>query len=737
MRLAFCFSLIVIGNLSAQEIPLGTWRTHFSYNEIRRIEAGENQVFAAASSGMFIYSLNDNSITTVTRLNGLQEENISALHFSESATLLIGHQSGNLDVLRSNEILNIDLTTDSQVSGSKSINNILSSNDGIYLFTDFGLLRMDPETYDITETVREIGLDNDGIKVYQGAILEDSLFIATDDGILATDIVNNINLADPLGWKLFGEADNLFNEPFEFIINSGDRLLAGSSGRGIYSYNGAWSMESVLTDVSFIGARANNNTVLVTTDQGVFQLDTNLNELLIEDELLTTAQDALLFQGDIYLADQKNGLVFISPSGSESVLPSGPISSAFDLSVQSNGIYGFAGGYDDNVNPLGSEGAFYIFDNGLWTNFQENGELPAFEDAVDGAYQSSGGRTIVALAGQGLLVVNDDGSGEIIDDQTQGSTLFNTTQGEKGIIVPAVHADVEGIWVLNYNSPTPLHLWSPDNTWTAYSLVSNQPFEIVGDSRQLYIPNPNGVVVFDKSSGNNRLLTDDPGQGGLASDEVGAIAVDREGLVWIGTDRGISVLTNPFSSLEGNVDAVEPIFENRPLLRDESITAIAVDGGDRKWIGTNSGIWLFDAGADRQLLNFTVENSPLSSNEVLDIAINPKSGEVFFATPAGIISYREGATEATAVHQNVKVFPNPVTADFTGTVGISGLVEDAQIRITDASGKLIWRTRAAGGTATWNAQDYNGNRAASGVYFIFSSDDDGEETFIGKIVVVN
>lgn len=496
-------------------------------------------------------------------------------------------------------------------------------------------------------------------------------------------------------------------------------------------------MESVLTDVSFIGARANNNTVLVTTDQGVFQLDTNLNELLIEDELLTAAQDALLFQGDIYLADQKNGLVFISPSGSESVLPSGPISSAFDLSVQSNGIYGFAGGYDDNVNPLGSEGAFYIFDNGLWTNFQENGELPAFEDAVDGAYQSSGGRTIVALAGQGLLVVNDDGSGEIIDDQTPGSTLFNTTQGEKGIIVPAVHADVEGIWVLNYNSPTPLHLWSPDNTWTAYSLVSNQPFEIVGDSRQLYIPNPNGVVVFDKSSGNNRLLTDDPGQGGLASDEVGAIAVDREGLVWIGTDRGISVLTNPFSSLEGNVDAVEPIFENRPLLRDESITAIAVDGGDRKWIGTNSGIWLFDAGADRQLLNFTVENSPLSSNEVLDIAINPKSGEVFFATPAGIISYREGATEATAVHQNVKVFPNPVTADFTGTVGISGLVEDAQIRITDASGKLIWRTRAAGGTATWNAQDYNGNRAASGVYFIFSSDDDGEETFIGKIVVVN
>ena len=146
---------------------------------------------------------------------------------------------------------------------------------------------------------------------------------------------------------------------------------------------------------------------------------------------------------------------------------------------------------------------------------------------------------------------------------------------------------------------------------------------------------------------------------------------------------------------------------------------------------------LFDEEADRQLLNFNIENSPLPSNEILDIEINEKSGEVFFATPEGIISYRGDASEASQAHASVKIFPNPVTSDFLGTIGISGLVDNAKLKITDSSGKLIWDTRSEGGTATWNAQDYNGKRATTGVYFVFSASDDGEESFIGKIAVID
>ncbi|MEM8569163.1 MAG: two-component regulator propeller domain-containing protein [Bacteroidota bacterium] len=729
--------LLASSSLNAQEIPIGTWRTHFSYNQVRLVEVANNAIYAASSSGLFIYSLDDNSIMTVTNLNGLQELDISALYYnSAQSTLLIGYESGNLDVIHGNEIINIDLTTDSQVQGSKSINNIISEGRFTYLFTDFGLLKMDSENFAVSETIREIGMNNSSIVVNQGAIRNDSLFLATEEGIYATNIVTNINLADPSVWNIFDEPDGLFIGEFQFIVNLQNDLIAGSTGMGIYRYGDTWSAESVLIDESFLRARVIDARISVVTELAVFQLDSDLNSTEIIDEMITTPLDALTLGSTIYVGDEANGLLKIEGGGSESILPSGPISnSIFKLTVQSNGIYGFAGGFSNSVTPARREGAFYIFNESQW-NSVSSGQTVDFEDAVDGVYQSSQNRTVIALAGEGLLIINDDNTSEIIDDTSTGSTLVNIDSSDKGVIIPSLYEDSDGIWVLNYNAVTPLHLFSAE-TWSAFSLIDRQVYQIVGDNRHLYMISNQGVVVFEKSTGNSRLLTDDPGFGGLASDNVNSIAVDREGLVWVGTDEGVSVFSNPSALMEGDVDAVEPIFENRPLLRDENITAIAVDGGDRKWIGTNSGIWLFDAQADRQLLNFTVDNSPLSSNEILDIAVDPNSGEVFFATPFGIVSYREGATRASNVHQNVKVFPNPITADFVGTVGISGLAEDAQVKITDASGKLIWQTRAAGGTATWNARDYNGNRASSGVYFIFSSDDEGEETFIGKIAVVN
>lgn len=737
-RILFFIFLIAV-SVQAQEIPLGTWRTHFSYNDVRYVEQGVNRIYAAASAGLFIYSFEDNSITTVTKLNGLQEEDISSIHFNEQTeSLFIGYESGNLDVIRDSEIINIDLITDSQLTGSKAINGFLSDGGSVFLFTDFGLLKMNPQSFAVIETVREIGQGNKSLEIYDGAILGDSLFVATGEGILATNIIDNINLADPTVWKRFGPDENLVNEPFQFVVKKDELLLAGSSGNGIYSFKSSWTSEDILSDQEYLAARSFNDATLVVTNQGLFSIDFQLEVSAIQDELLVKPADALVLDGDIYAGTERDGLVAIGLNGSESILPSGPlVNQAFRLASLANGIHGFAGGYGASVNPLNNPGSFSIFNEGLWTSFENGVELPSFTDVIDGVYQSTQNRTVLALAGQGLLIINDDGTGEIINDTSPGSTLVNTTGDDKGVVITDLHNDAQGLWILNYDSPTPIHLWAENGSWTSFSLGNNQLTEVVGDSRQLYIISSNGLLIFDKSSGASRLLTDAPNNGGLVSDAVSSIALDRDGLLWIGTDQGVSVLTNPLTALEGNVDAIEPIFENRPLLRDEIITAIAVDGGDRKWIGTNSGVWLFDAQADRQLLNFTVSNSPLSSNEILDIAIEPNTGEVFFSTTSGVVSYREGATEAIAIHQDVRIFPNPVTADFTGTVGISGLVQDAQVRITDASGKLIWRTRAAGGTATWQVRDYNGNRASTGVYFVFSSDDEGEETFVGKIAVVN
>jgi hypothetical protein len=207
--------------------------------------------------------------------------------------------------------------------------------------------------------------------------------------------------------------------------------------------------------------------------------------------------------------------------------------------------------------------------------------------------------------------------------------------------------------------------------------------------------------------------------------------VDRDGLIWIGTELGVCYFFTP------SEDAVRPIFENRFLLRDDKVTAIAIDGGNRKWMGTERGVWLFDPTCETLIYNFTTENSPLLSNVIKDIEINPETGEVFFATARGIVSFRSDATESGSAFKTVKIFPNPVTSTFTGNVGISGLATDAVVKITDISGKLVWETRANGGTATWNVKDYNGRRAATGIYIVFAATEDGSESAVGKIAVVN
>jgi hypothetical protein len=161
-----------------------------------------------------------------------------------------------------------------------------------------------------------------------------------------------------------------------------------------------------------------------------------------------------------------------------------------------------------------------------------------------------------------------------------------------------------------------------------------------------------------------------------------------------------------------------------------------VDGGNRKWMGTSRGVWLFNPSGEALVYNFTAATTPLLSDSLLDIEVHPATGEVFFATSEGLASYRSAATLSTTSFQTVRIFPNPITRQFSGTVGISGLATDAVVKITDVSGKLIWQTQANGGTATWNGQDYNGRRAATGIYLVFAATPDGGESVVGKLAVI-
>jgi ligand-binding sensor domain-containing protein len=212
--------------------------------------------------------------------------------------------------------------------------------------------------------------------------------------------------------------------------------------------------------------------------------------------------------------------------------------------------------------------------------------------------------------------------------------------------------------------------------------------------------------------------------------------VDRAGQIWLTGNEGVTYFPAP-NDIFSFPSAIKPVFENQFLLFGEYITSIAVDGGNRKWIGTRDGAWLFNETGEELIHHFVSEISPLPSDNVLDISVDDKSGEVFFLTDKGIVSYRGTSTQGAETQQTVKIFPNPVPATFDGQVGIEGLVTDANVKITTISGTLVRELEADGGTAVWDIRDYSGSRVGTGVYLVFSASADGSQTFIAKVAVIN
>ncbi len=238
-----------------------------------------------------------------------------------------------------------------------------------------------------------------------------------------------------------------------------------------------------------------------------------------------------------------------------------------------------------------------------------------------------------------------------------------------------------------------------------------------------------------------RTLLGAKGAGGIpANGSVRSLMKDRDGAIWIGTDDGIAIVSSPACALDPSCDAERRIVQYDQfagyLFAGESVRAMAVDGGNRKWIGTTNGVWLLSPDAGKIVHRFTVDNSPLPSNVIQQIAVDGVTGDVYIGTDQGLISYRGEATEGAPSAGALQVFPNPVQAGYSGSIAIRGLTTDADVRITDVAGQLVYRGKSTGGQLVWNGLDYTGGKPASGVYLIFATNRDGSQTSTGKVVLM-
>lgn len=731
-RISFLTLLLTLNTgakTNAQEIPVGTWRLHLSFNSVSCVTSGGGKTYASSGTGIMVLE-NDNSLSGYSKLSGLTGAAITYVSFNESTgQLVVAYEDGNLDIIKGNVVTNFDrLKNSTTVTGSKRINHIGFRNSLAYLSTDYGVVVFDLNLIEVKETWRDLGPGGEQIGIAQSTFFQDSVFLATSMGVLAGDIDDN--LLDFSKWKRFDT--NEFAGQIHGIATANAKVYATIDSNGLYHYeDGTWVKESFLTNNIFTSVEG-NDVLYLTEGSHVWKLGVDNILTEITSPFITTPQFASAStQGKILIGDRENGMLMGNGTFSN-FLPNGPTHQILQRLKFHDGImYALQAGYTPSMLASGSNGDVNKFSSGSWSSVTS-----PLDNLTDLDFQST--TTFVSSFGSGVQKGSIETPDVVFNEDN--STLLNTGSG---VNITAIENSSAGLWVANYGATSPLHLLKTDNTWQEFSFpisTTRYPLEIIVDDYGSVwsVLNPSqggGLFVFNKDNQKSAYLSNVNGGGGLPNRNVRSITTDRDGYVWVGTDEGVGYYASPSQVFNAGTNLIRPIFESRYLLATESVTALEVDGGNRKWMGTQNGVWLFSPTGEELVYNFTEANSPLPSNKIIDIEIEPQTGEVFIATDRGVVSFRGDATTGSDF-QNVKIFPNPVTPNFNGTVGISGLAADAYVKITDVSGKLIWQTQANGGTATWNARDYNGRRASTGVYLIFSASQDGSESFVGKIAVI-
>jgi hypothetical protein len=727
----FFISVCAINHLHAQtDIPIGTWRLHLSYNTIKTIAVAQDYIYAASESGVLVLDRDDHSILTYNTLNGLNATGITNIGYDQiNSQLLIAYEEGSMDIIKDNLVINFNrLKNSTEISGSKKINHISMQNNFAYLSADYGVVVFDLQQNELKEIWRDLGPGGSSLKIFQSTILGDSIFLATEKGMLAGDLDDN--LLNFNKWKRSNTGD--LANPVHLVTTFNNDVYSAVNGFGIYQYNdGKWNKQLFLTGKQFNAMGSSAASLYIAESTNVWQINSTGSLSLVEDPLITFAIEIKSDnEGKIYTGDKKNGLVSNMSGSFNSYLPNGPQHSrAFRLKYVNRNMYALATnalapGSFDNSNAVD------FFSQGSWQTLTSS-----LTNITDVEYVNN--NTYLASYGQGVEQLDNSGNRTIYNNSN--STLGNSASVGNSINATSLAAFGDELHVTTRDATASLHIFR-NNTWQAFSFdnipAAMYPVQAITDYRgndwMIIDKAAGGGAVLRLASGDNSLYkTTATGSGALPSANVRTIINDRDGYIWVGTEEGVAY----FFAVDQ--DAVKPIFDNRFLLRDEKVTAIAADGGNRKWIGTERGVWLFSPMGEKLIANFTSENSPLPSDVIFDIEIVHETGEVFFSTDKGIISFRADATQGDPKFRNLHIFPNPVTADFSGMVGIAGLATDAIVKITDIAGKLIWQAQANGGTVAWNVRDYNGNRAATGIYIVFAATADGAESVVGKIAVVD
>ena len=752
MRL-FGFFILLFYTFSAigqtnSNVPIGVWRTHLPTTYAFTVAIIGNKIYAASPKSSFTYDISDNAIAPLSKIDGLTQSDIEVIRFHETTkTGLIGYTNGNIDIIKNGRLSNFDVIFRSTVAGSKKINNITLYDHVAFISCDYGVSVIDLKRNEVSESWLNLRAGGQPNIVY-GATLnatQDSIFLATEYGLMSAPYGKpGINLMDFTNWKVY---TNISTTDIRSVAELNGRIYAGVSKTGVFVLAGnAWQNIGLSIDTTCWNLVNSNNKLLVCAGAKVFSIQnpTTYNAVPL-NSLMQNIQDGLYDQsGYIWVGDRNRGLIKIDGTNYSEISLNGPYSSnTFNLYYYNNTMLANSGGYNSNFLENYNADGFYEFENqDKWASYYRyNSSYPdGFSDNVIACYNPFDDTLYIGSFGDGMLEFK----------KSTNTFVWTTTANSplKTSYISGMDLDAAGtLWITTSKAlqfQPSLYSKSKTGVWNTYvmntSIAENRNLlQIKIDSSgykwmRYSSANGEGIMVFNDLTYQERYFTMGATGGNLPGNQINCIEIDRKGVVWIGSDQGISAFYDPSRAFTAFF--VAPIYNGFGVLFDKNINCIKTDGGNRKWVGTSEGLWLFNDNFTEPIHFFTTENSPLYSNNITSIDIHALTGEVFIATDKGIISYRSDASTGNADFSTAKIFPNPVRPGYSGVIAIEGLQDNVMVKITDMQGKLFYETRSNGGTATWNLVNYAGVRAETGMYLVFATTDKGEQKFVGKIAII-
>jgi hypothetical protein len=780
MKKKVFFVGILVGLLSlatTAQVAMGKWRTHFAYNNVTQIAQSSSKIYAVSAGALFSVDKQDGNMEFYSKLSGLYGSDISRIAFdSKNQELLINYSNGNIDVMSSGGVTNIPDLYNKQMTSSKLINDIQFYQNKAYLSCNFGIIVLNMLKKEIADTYY-IGPNASEVQVLNTTVYNGIIYALTASTIYQASVTEP-QLVNYQFWTATSNFPG--NGNFQRINTFNGQLILLRGGK-LYKQGNDNLWTPILTGITASTFNVTNGRLNVFDATNIYLVDNQFNISTVPNIGTLTDAEYDADNSIYYFAGNTSGVISYKQTGTETPVinyykPSGPaINMPWDMTFSGQKLFVVAGGRW--ASQYNYPGVIMMFENGNWTNIlnqdiqSKTGKqaLDFINVAVDPADNK---HFFVTSYGTGLYEFRNNVFYRLYNESN--STIKSIFPGDSYYmrLDGAIFDKNNNLFLTNMNVVPGIKVRLADSTWTQLSypctnniptlgkiLISNQ------NPNQKWVPSVRytpGVCVFD-DNGTIKDQSDDKsvfinaftipeignnGQTVLTSyypSYIYTIAQDQNGVIWVGTDLGPFLFNNLSTVYDSGYTCSRVKIPRNDstnladyLLVNENIQAIAIDGANRKWIGTkSSGVYLISENGQQTIQHFTSTNSPLLSNNVMSLAINPVTGEVFFGTDQGIISYQSDASEAGSTFGNVYAYPNPVRPNYNGVITITGLVENTQVKITDINGNLVCETVSNGSLATWDGKDVHGRRVSTGIYLAICVNSDGTQNTITKIMFIN